>query len=85
MLRQRLAAFLDLPNRDQLPEVFKLFSGAKAPIDADQEPKWVQRSPGNQNTTELCLYIWRWRSRISAEAKNMAEQATYSHVVSKWH
>ena len=32
-------------------------------------------------TTELYLYIWRWRSRISAEAKNMAEQATYSHEV----
>ena len=33
-------------------------------------------------TTELHLYIWRWRSRISAEAKiNMAEQATYCHEV----
>ena len=31
--------------------------------------------------TELYLYIWRWRSPISAEAKNMAEQATYSHEV----
>ena len=27
------------------------------------------------------LYIRRWRSRISAEAKNMADQATYSHEV----
>ena len=32
-------------------------------------------------STELYLYIWRWRSRISAEAKNMADQATYSHEV----
>ena len=32
-------------------------------------------------TTELYLYIWRRRSRISAEAKNMAEQATYPHEV----
>ena len=53
ILRQRLATFLALPNRDQLPEVFKLFSGAKAPIDAHQEPKWVQRSPGNQNNSSF--------------------------------
>ena len=33
------------------------------------------------NITEFYLYIWRWRSRISAEAKNMADQATYSHEV----
>ena len=35
----------------------------------------------NSFPTELYLYIWRWRSRISAEAKNMADQATYSHEV----
>ena len=30
---------LALPNRDQLPKVFKLFSGAKAPIEADHGAK----------------------------------------------
>ena len=54
---------------------------------------WPRRRPGTHGThfvsmsgptvhpTELYLYIWRWRSRISAEAKNMADQATYSHEV----